>query len=72
MYFKKRLIRVTELKNINIIAFLFQILCLFDISPYLRTVFFIVLDLRLTKVGLSGALFLCLKVNVYAYILSII
>ena len=28
-------------------------------SPYLCTVFFMVLDLRLTKVGLSGALFLC-------------
>ena len=35
------------------------IICRYRKSPYLCNVFFMVLDLRLTKVGLSGALFLC-------------
>ena len=34
-------------------------ICRSGIYAYLCNVFFIVLDLRLTKVGLSGALFLC-------------
>ena len=37
--------------------------CVFPKKPYLCNVFFIVLDLRLTKVGLSGALFYVLKSN---------
>ena len=38
-------------------TFLTPFYCKFQGSPYLCNVFFIVLDLRLTKVGLSGALF---------------
>ncbi len=44
-------------------TFLTPFYCKFQGSPYLCNVFFIVLDLRLTKVGLSGALFLCLYVS---------
>ncbi len=39
--------------------------CNYKLSPYLCTVFFIVLDLRLTKDWLSGidSLFLCLQLS---------
>ena len=42
-----------------------RFICRYRKSPYLCTVFFMVLDLRLTKVGLSGALFLCPYVSCF-------
>ncbi len=43
--------------------------CNYKLSPYLCTVFFIVLDLRLTKDWLSGidSLFLCLQLSPFQY-----
>ena len=44
-------------------------ICKFDRSPYICTVFFIVLDLRLTKDWLSGidSLFLCFKTGEFLH-----
>ena len=53
----------SSLKNLVLTKKVDRSACIFPRCPYLCIVFFIVLDLRLTRLGYSGIPFLCLYVR---------